>query len=123
MRPRDRHTIWPVDMADLARPRLPAIMALETAVLQERLDAELSQQQKRVLILLSEGYANKAIAWILGIEDATAKAHVSSILKKLNMTNRTQAALLGQRLLLAHDACEEPRPGPAARTPAELRPL
>ncbi len=53
-----------------------------------------------MLLLLSEGHANKAIAWVLGVEEATAKAHVSAILRKFGCTNRTQAALLGQRVRL-----------------------
>ena len=101
----DRKTIWPADIDGLIKPRLPAIMALEPARLEEKLDALLSDQQKRVLMLLSEGHANKAIAWVLGIEEATAKAHVSSILKRFQLTNRTQAALLGLRVRLILDNC------------------
>ncbi len=93
-------SIWPTDVMQLPIPRLPAIMALEPDRLNARLDAELSVQQKRVLLLLSYGHANKTIAWVLGLEEATAKAHVSSILKKLSLTNRTQAALLGLRVRL-----------------------
>lgn len=101
----DRKTIWPADVHGLPKPRLPAIMTLEPAHLAEQLNAVLSDQQKRVLMLLSEGHANKAIAWVLGIEEATAKAHVSSILKRFQLTNRTQAALLGLRVRLMSDDC------------------
>jgi DNA-binding CsgD family transcriptional regulator len=101
----DRKTIWPDDVHGLIKPRLPAIMMLEPARLGEEVDAVLSDQQKRVLMLLSEGHANKAIAWVLGIEEATAKAHVSSILKRFQLTNRTQAALLGLRVRLLLDEC------------------
>lgn len=92
--------IWFANETMAARPNLPRVMGLEPAALRELMDRELSDQQKRVILLLSEGYANKHIAWVLGIEEATAKAHVSAILKKFNCTNRTQAALLGLRVRL-----------------------
>lgn len=92
--------IWLSDEPTAMRPRLPRAMSMSPGELRELVDRELSDQQKRVLLLLSEGHANKAIAWVLGVEEATAKAHVSAILRKFGCTNRTQAALLGQRLRL-----------------------
>ena len=92
--------IWFANENLALRPNLPRVMALDPAGLRELMDRELSDQQKRVILLLSEGYANKHIAWVLGIEEATAKAHVSAILKKFGCTNRTQAALLGLRVRL-----------------------
>lgn len=103
-------SIWPEDVRGMARPKIPAIMTLDPIRLRQTIDTELSEQQKRVLLLLSEGHANKAIAWVLGVEEATAKAHVSSILKKVGLTNRTQAALLGLRVrLLVDDAATSTR--------------
>jgi DNA-binding NarL/FixJ family response regulator len=123
MRSRETRPIWPADVDGLARPRLPAVMALEPAHLRDALSDGLSEQQKRVLLLLSEGYANKTIAWVLGIEEVTAKAHVCSILRKFQLTNRTQAALLGLRLRLLSDDCAiEPRSA-ATRSQAEARPV
>ena len=95
-----RQIIWFANEATALRPNLPRVMALERGELRELMDRELSDQHKRVILLLSEGYANKNIAWVLGIEEATAKAHVSAILKKFGCTNRTQAALLGLRVRL-----------------------
>ena len=92
--------IWFANEATALRPNLPRVMALDPAELRGMMDRELSDQQKRVILLLSEGYANKHIAWVLGIEEATAKAHVSAILRKFGCTNRTQAALLGLRVRL-----------------------
>ena len=92
--------IWFANEKLALRPNLPRVMALDPAGLRELMDRELSDQQKRVILLLSDGYANKHIAWVLGIEEATAKAHVSAILKKFGCTNRTQAALLGLRVRL-----------------------
>ena len=61
--------------------------------------SSLTQQQLRVLLLLEDGYPNKAIAVDLGVSEATVKAHVTVILRKLGLESRTQAALLAQRLL------------------------
>jgi DNA-binding NarL/FixJ family response regulator len=63
-------------------------------------DAELTSREEEVLVLLGEGYANKAIAYRLGITERTTRTHVSSILAKLGLSSRTQAALWAAR----HDA-------------------
>jgi DNA-binding NarL/FixJ family response regulator len=52
----------------------------------------LSPQEERILKGLIDGQPNKVIARELGIADATVKIHVKSILRKLGVDNRTQAA-------------------------------
>jgi DNA-binding NarL/FixJ family response regulator len=58
--------------------------------------ATLTPQQVRVLELLGQGLLNKQIAHELDIVESTVKAHVSAILRKLNVYSRTQAVLLAQ---------------------------
>lgn len=58
----------------------------------------LTQQQFRVLMMLAEGRLNKQIGYTLGISEATIKAHVTAIFKKLGVQNRTQAVLMVQSL-------------------------
>ncbi len=58
----------------------------------------LTPQQLRVLLLLADGSSNKSIAQALDVSEATVKAHVTVILRKLGLERRTQAALLAQRL-------------------------
>ncbi len=58
----------------------------------------LTPHQFRVLMMLSEGLLNKQIAYQLGVSEATIKAHVTAILKKMHVTNRTQAVLAVQQL-------------------------
>jgi DNA-binding NarL/FixJ family response regulator len=53
----------------------------------------LTARETEVLRLLARGQANKQIARSLGIGEKTVKTHVSSILAKLNVQSRTQAAL------------------------------
>lgn len=64
--------------------------------------ATLTQQQFRVLSMLSNGWLNKQIASELGVGEATVKAHMTAIMQKLSVTNRTQAVLIAQRLALDH---------------------
>ena len=63
----------------------------------ERPDA-LSERETEVLRLLAHGSANKQIARDLGIAEKTVKTHVSSILGKLGLRSRTQAALYAGRV-------------------------
>lgn len=82
--------------------------------------ATLSPQQLRVLLMLADGRLNKQIAHELSITEATVKAHMTVILRKLGLARRTQAAVLAQRLMqeealplavdhiLEEDGAEEP---------------
>jgi DNA-binding NarL/FixJ family response regulator len=74
----------------------------------DRVEAELAQrltsltpQQRKVLRLLGTGKLNKEIAYELDIAETTVKAHVSSILHKLNVYSRTQAVVMAGRLHLS----------------------
>jgi DNA-binding NarL/FixJ family response regulator len=57
----------------------------------------LTPRELDVLRLLARGLPNKLIARELGIAERTVKTHVSSILAKLGVTDRTQAALYAVR--------------------------
>jgi two-component system, NarL family, response regulator LiaR len=57
----------------------------------------LTPREREVLALLARGRANKAIALDLGVSERTVKTHVSNILGKLNLTDRTQAAVYAVR--------------------------
>lgn len=53
----------------------------------------LTPQQLRVLMMLRQGMLNKQIAYELDVGETTVKAHVSEILRKLNVASRTQAVI------------------------------
>lgn len=53
----------------------------------------LTPRETEILKLLAQGHSNKHIARETGVEERTVKAHVSSILAKLGLSSRTQAAL------------------------------
>ncbi|MGD9495218.1 MAG: response regulator [Armatimonadota bacterium] len=59
--------------------------------------AELTRREMEVLELLGEGLRNREIARRLFISEKTVKNHVSSILSKLHLNDRTEAALLAAR--------------------------
>jgi DNA-binding NarL/FixJ family response regulator len=59
----------------------------------------LTPRQTTVLSLLQQGKANKAIAYELGMSEATVKVHVRNIMRKMGATNRTQAIYKLQQLL------------------------
>ena len=54
--------------------------------------AELTSQERKILLLVAEGKTNKEIAKDVFLSDKTVKNYVSSILSKLNLQRRTQAA-------------------------------
>ncbi|QXO17571.1 MULTISPECIES: response regulator transcription factor [Vibrio] len=56
--------------------------------------ATLTPQQYKVLGMLSDGLLNKQIAYELNVSEATIKAHMTAIFRKLGVKNRTQAVIL-----------------------------
>ncbi|MDA0170237.1 response regulator transcription factor [Solirubrobacter taibaiensis] len=58
---------------------------------------DLTAREREVLVLIAKGRSNKAIALELGVAEKTVKTHVSHILGKLDLTDRTQAALFAVR--------------------------
>jgi DNA-binding NarL/FixJ family response regulator len=56
-------------------------------------DDSLTRREIEVLKLLAEGLFNKEIAYTLDISEKTVKNHVSNIFKKINVSDRTQAAV------------------------------
>ena len=79
-------------------PNLPAAnmnfdpRAADETALAERIQS-LTPQQFRVLMMVAEGLLNKQIAYELDVSEATIKAHVTAIFRKLGVQNRTQAVL------------------------------
>ena len=62
--------------------------------------ARLTPQQWRVLALMVQGDQNKQIAYKLGVGEATVKAHVTVILRKLGVRSRTQAVIEARSLTI-----------------------
>ena len=62
--------------------------------------ASLTPSQYKVLCYMRDGLLNKQIGFNLDIAEATVKAHVTAIFKKLGINNRTQAVLIASQLEL-----------------------
>jgi DNA-binding NarL/FixJ family response regulator len=60
----------------------------------------LTPTQIKVLRGVHSGQLNKQIAYDLGIAEATVKAHMTALMRKLNVRNRTQVAIAAQSLSL-----------------------
>ncbi|WP_445192358.1 helix-turn-helix domain-containing protein [Sphingomonas sp. Tas61C01] len=65
--------------------------------------AHLTPTQIKVLAGVHSGLLNKQIAFDLGIAEATVKAHMTALMRKLNVRNRTQVAIVAQAMT-AHSA-------------------
>ncbi len=80
-----------------AKPTGEAPARTEQVEVMDRLRT-LTPQQRKVLELLVAGRYNKQICQDLGITETTVKAHVSAVLHKLNVTSRTQAVVLANKI-------------------------
>ena len=60
----------------------------------------LTQREKEVLTMVAKGASNHDIAEKLFLKEVTVKTHMNSIFKKLKVSNRTQAVLLGMQMNL-----------------------
>lgn len=61
---------------------------------------QLTPQQFRVLKMVADGLLNKQIAYEMNVQETTVKQHVSAILRKLEVNNRTLAGILFEKLKL-----------------------
>lgn len=58
----------------------------------------LTERQRQIMLLLGEGRSNKDIARQLDLSENTIKVHVSGVLRALNLRNRTQAGVIGEKM-------------------------
>ncbi len=84
---------------------VPADLSNAVAQAQDLIDADFAQrlaqltpQQLRVLKMIADGLLNKQIAFEMNVQETTVKQHVSAILRKLNVNNRTLAGILFEKL-------------------------
>lgn len=61
--------------------------------------SQLTPHQFKVLKMVADGLLNKQIAWELQVQETTIKQHVSAILRKLEVINRTQAGVLFKQFM------------------------
>jgi len=95
--------------------QLDALVASESMDPQSVLRAKakavgITNRQHQVLQLLSKGYTNKKIGEELNLTERTVKAHVSALFAIMNVANRTECVLEGDRLGLTHMEEEQNKP-------------
>lgn len=64
----------------------------------------LTEREKEVLQLIAKGLNNKTMAGALNLSEGTVKIHVKNIFNKLNVSTRTEAAILAAQMGLAHSS-------------------
>ena len=96
----DLATIESAITAALGGSSAPAAPAGDAAPIDSirREVAGLTPTQLKVLLQVLDGQLNKQIAYNLGMSEATVKAHMTAIMRKLDVQNRTQAALVARSL-------------------------
>ncbi len=60
--------------------------------------SQITPMQRKIMNGVSSGLLNKQIAFDLGITEATVKSHMTALMRKLNVRNRTQVALAAQAM-------------------------
>jgi DNA-binding NarL/FixJ family response regulator len=75
---------------------------IENALAQRPIKAELSAREREILELVVQGLSNKGISERLGITEGTVKWHINMILSRLNVTDRTQAAITALQRGIVH---------------------
>lgn len=78
----------------------PEVSADEDAEAMDKRIASLTPSQMKILMGLRQGRLNKQIAYDLGVTEATIKAHLTTVFRKLGVQNRTQAVILAQSVEL-----------------------
>ena len=81
----------------LGGQRLPSAAPRPEDAVQKEI-ASLTPTQLKVLLAVLDGKLNKQIAHDLAMSEATVKAHMTAIMRKLDVRNRTQAALVARSL-------------------------
>jgi DNA-binding NarL/FixJ family response regulator len=85
-------------VADVTEPTMLALTEAEVRhILNSRAMVALSGREMEVLRLIARGCVNKEIARTLKISDQTVKNHITSILRKMAVNDRTQATVLALR--------------------------
>jgi DNA-binding NarL/FixJ family response regulator len=82
----------------LFAPEAAAALAAETSAENARKDGtDLTEREREVLVQIALGRSNREIARALVVSEKTVKTHVSNVLMKLGVADRTQAALYAVR--------------------------
>jgi DNA-binding NarL/FixJ family response regulator len=90
-------TVVDSDLANTLVPQPPVVPSSEHPGGKTKGRGDLTERERQVVQLLSEGLSNKLIADRLGISDHTAKFHVNGVMMKLGASTRTEAVVEAMR--------------------------
>lgn len=82
-----------VSSGAIADPPVSAVASPLTGLLAGSPDIQLSRREREVALLIAQGLANRQIGAILAIKERTVEDHVSRLLRKLGLANRSQVIL------------------------------
>jgi len=91
----------------LQSPSADQLMGREQSVAAEKAVTMLTERERQIMRLVSEGLSNKEIGRRLGLTDGTIKVHLHHIFQKLDVGNRTALAALA----ISRNDIENPSPG------------
>ncbi len=111
-----QHDPAPSRPSPIALPPVNMMRPIQEGDARQRRPVHLSDRETEILRCLVLGHSNKIIARELKIAEATVKVHVKGLLRKMQVTNRTQAAIQALNELHA-----EMEPDKASASPESLR--
>ena len=85
-----------LDRLSLSMEMARKVMNRERTPEPKQVESLITEREKDVLLCIAQGYSNKQIAKELTVSIATVRTHVSSLLRKLDLENRTQLALFAR---------------------------
>jgi len=87
------HAIRIVHRGQMAIPQALAVKLINQPPRAAKTDSSLTGREQEIAALVAQGLTNKEIAQALGVSANTIRSHISNILNKLKLTNRTQIAI------------------------------
>lgn len=87
------HAIRSVHRGQLAIPQALAVKLINQPPRAAKTDSSLTGREQEIAALVAQGLTNKEIAQALGVSANTIRSHISNILNKLKLANRTQIAI------------------------------
>ena len=88
---------------EVARGRRYISPSVAASLVNGSLLQQLTARERQILRLVCQGASNKEIASSLIISEGTVKSHVNGIMNKMNVSNRTEAALAAERRGMLRD--------------------
>jgi NarL family two-component system response regulator LiaR len=87
------HAIQTVHRGQMSIPQTLAVKLINQPKKAAKIESPLTEREQEIAALVTQGLSNKEIAQVLSVSANTIRSHISNILRKLNLANRTQLAI------------------------------